>query len=78
MFSNIAYMSVAASSTLPPALAGCHHLLHHQMLGPDMRIALADAFEFFIQNYVSLALVCTNRHFVCTKQKYFLCSSEKE
>ena len=71
-------MSVAASSTLPPALVGCHHLLHHQMLGPDMRIA--DAFEFFIQNSVSLALVCTNttnRHFVCTKQKYFLCSSEK-
>ena len=68
-------MFVAASSTLPPALAlvVSHHLLHHQMLGPDMRIA--DAFKFIIQNSVSL--VCTNRHFVWTKQKYFLGSSEK-
>ena len=71
-------MFVAASSTLPPALAlvVSHHLLHHQMLGPDMRIA--DAFKFIIQNSVlSLSFVCTNRHFVCTKQKYFLGSSEK-
>ena len=69
-----------ASSTLPaaPALAGCHHLLHHQMLGPDMRIAdmpLNSLFRILSLSLSSVVLLLTDTLYV--QNKNIFCALQK-